>query len=50
MDFIAEKRWETRRTCGFGIFVGVLWDYGKLTKESAGEGDRGGTRGGVCIH
>ena len=41
MDFVTDKRQETR---GFGMFEGVLSDYAKLTKESAGEGDQGGTR------
>lgn len=50
LDFVTDERQQTKGKSGFGIVEGVLWDYTKLTKESAGPEDQGRTRVCVCIH
>lgn len=45
LDFVTDKKGQTRGTWGFWIFKGDLWDSAKCKKEWLGEGDREGPKG-----
>lgn len=49
LDFVTDKRQETRGKHGFGIFEGVLWDYAKLTKRKC-RGRGSGRNKDVCVY